>query len=452
MKNHISLCMIVKDEEELLPICLNSIKDLVDEIIIVDTGSKDKTIDVANGFSAKIYNFNWNNDFSEARNESLKHATKDWILIMDADEEFYSEDKEKLRVLLSSELKEDAIYFFQGVSYLGEKIDEGNVTISLNPRLFKNNRGIHYEGQIHNQLVYESNEVNVIEESIKIHHYGYLSERINLRKKQDRNIPILKEQIKRNPKDGFAYFNLGTEYYSLGNTEKALECYYKSYEQFNCNLGYSPRLIIRIALANYELKKFSEALKFIDVGIKCFENYTDLYFVKALIYKELNETSMQLEALNKCIELGEAPTKFRYLSGTGTYGAYNELANLYLEFKNYDKAYLCFMEVIKSKPDYIVPLYNVIHILKKQQMAEDKIKVTVEELFNEYPNSYYIIAEAFFHEKYYEISLYYAEKCVTSGINSSNVIKLRDKCIQEIDKYKSINKDNMIEKGKLEVD
>ncbi|GFZ33524.1 glycosyl transferase [Clostridium zeae] len=451
MKNHISLCMIVKDEEKLLPICLKSVKELVDEIIIVDTGSTDRTIEVAESFNAKVYSFNWNNDFSEARNESLKYATKDWILIMDADEELYSGDKEKLRALLSSELKENAIYFFQGISYLGEKIDEGNITVSLNPRLFKNNRGIHYEERIHNQLVYVSNEVNVIEESITIHHYGYLNERIISRKKRDRNILILQEQIKRSPKDGFAYFNLGTEYYSLGNTEKALECYYKSYEQFDCNLGYSPRLIIRIALVNYELKKFNEALKFIDIGIKYFENYTDLYFVRSLIYKELNETSMQIEALNKCVELGEAPAKLRYLSGTGTYGAYNELANVYLELKDYDKAYLWFVEVIKSKPDYIVPLYNVINILKKQQ-TEDEIKAIVEALFYDYPSAYYIIAEAFFHEQYYEISLYYTEKCITSGVDNSNIMELRDKCMKEINNYKDFNKVNAINKGKLEVE
>ncbi|MBK1813407.1 glycosyltransferase [Clostridium sp. YIM B02505] len=452
MKNEVSLCMIVKDEESLLPICLNSIKDLVDEIIIVDTGSKDRTIDVAKSFSAKIYNFNWNSNFSEARNESLKHATKDLILIMDADEELYLEDKEKLRILLSGELKENAIYFFQGISYLGEKIDEGNITTSLNPRLFKNNRGIHYEGQIHNQLVYVNNEVNVIEASIKIHHYGYLNDRINLRKKRDRNIPILEEQIKRNSKDGFAYFNLGTEYYSLGNIDKTLECYYKAYEQFDCNLGYSSRLIIRIALVNYELKKFMKALEFIDIGVRYFEDYTDLYFIRSLIYKELKDNNMQLEALNKCIELGEAPVKFRYLSGTGTYAAYNELANLYLELKNYDKAYLCFVEVIKAKPDYIVPLYNIIHILKKWQIKEDEIRARVEELFYDYPRAYYIIAEAFFHEQYYEISLYYAEKCITSGIDSSNIIELRDRCVKEISKYKGLNEIDIISKGELEVD
>ena len=77
----LSLCMIVKDEEQFLEQCLSSVKDLVDEIIIVDTGSTDKTIDIAKKFTNNIHNFKWCDDFSKARNESLKHATKDWILI-----------------------------------------------------------------------------------------------------------------------------------------------------------------------------------------------------------------------------------------------------------------------------------------------------------------------------------------------------------------------------------
>ena len=88
MKNEISLCMIVKNEEEYLPRCLENIKDIVDEIIIVDTGSTDKTVEIAKSYGAKVYYFKWNNNFSEARNVSLKYATKDWILILNVDDLF----------------------------------------------------------------------------------------------------------------------------------------------------------------------------------------------------------------------------------------------------------------------------------------------------------------------------------------------------------------------------
>src|SRR3989338_5592832 len=100
-KQTISLCMITKNEEKYLEQCLNSVKDLVDETIIVDTGSTDKTKEIAKRFNAKVYDFKWADDFSAARNESLKHATKDWILILDADEVM---DKEAVKTI-----KEDLI-------------------------------------------------------------------------------------------------------------------------------------------------------------------------------------------------------------------------------------------------------------------------------------------------------------------------------------------------------
>ena len=83
----LSLCMIVKNEEKLLPGCLESAKDFVDEIIIVDTGSTDKTIEIAKQYNAKIYEHPWENNFSKHRNQSISYATSDWILYLDADEE-----------------------------------------------------------------------------------------------------------------------------------------------------------------------------------------------------------------------------------------------------------------------------------------------------------------------------------------------------------------------------
>ena len=83
----ISACMMVKNEEEMLPRCLNSIKHLIDELIVVDTGSTDKTIEIAESFGAKIYHHPWENNFSKHRNQSLGYATGDWILLVDADEE-----------------------------------------------------------------------------------------------------------------------------------------------------------------------------------------------------------------------------------------------------------------------------------------------------------------------------------------------------------------------------
>ena len=87
----LSVCMIVRDEEKNLPRCLESVESVADELIIVDTGSKDNTISIAKDFGAKIFHFEWCDDFSAARNQYLKYATGNWILQIDADEELLLE-------------------------------------------------------------------------------------------------------------------------------------------------------------------------------------------------------------------------------------------------------------------------------------------------------------------------------------------------------------------------
>src|SRR3989344_8865534 len=106
----LSLCMIVKDEERFLPACLESVRGLVDELIIVDTGSSDKTKEIAQRFvdqiGGKLIDFFWIDDFSAARNEGLKHATGGWILVLDADEVIAQQDHERIKQAISQAVKD----------------------------------------------------------------------------------------------------------------------------------------------------------------------------------------------------------------------------------------------------------------------------------------------------------------------------------------------------------
>ena len=443
MKNEISLCMIVKNEEEYLAKCLSSINDIVDEIIIVDTGSNDKTVEIAKKFGAKVYYFKWNNNFSEARNESLKYATKDWILIMDADDEFHQEDKINFKNLLDSELNEKAIYNFETLSYFGSSIEKGDIAINTNPRLFKNNRGIHYEGEVHNQLIFTQKEYDIICNSIKIYHYGYLDKRIISKDKRNRNISILKEQIKNNINYGFAYFNLGNEYAALDDMRNALDCYYKAYETFKPDRGYSFVLILRIIISNYNLGEYNEALKFIDIGTKYYQKCTDLYFYKALIYKDSNRPTLQIKALEKCLEMGEPPSELKFIYGTWSFKAYYELGNVYMQYKDYDTAYNYYIEAMSSKSGYIEPLYNIAHILKEQNLPQEEFKIIIEKFFNEnQKGSYNIIADLFYDVGFYKTALEYIKEYTDNWIPTEDMIILKTKCLirsGEFEEYIKLN-------------
>lgn len=143
----ISLCMIVKDEEKVLKRCLDSAKDIVDEIIIVDTGSCDKTKEIASNYTDKIYDFKWVDDFSKARNFSFSKATKEYILWLDADDVILAKDKEKF-ISLKKDLNSnvDVVMMKYNIAF----DESGNVTFSYyRERLLKRAKNFKWQSPIH---------------------------------------------------------------------------------------------------------------------------------------------------------------------------------------------------------------------------------------------------------------------------------------------------------------
>lgn len=429
MSNEISLCMIVKNEEKYLAKCLNSVKDIVDEIVIVDTGSKDKTVKIAETFGAKIYYFQWTNNFSEARNESLKYATKDWILIMDADDEFCIEDKDKFKELINNLSDENSLYYFETLNYCGNFVDSNNISINLNPRLFKNNHGFYYKGEVHNQLLNSSFKVKDTNYPIRIYHYGYLDESIKSKNKRNRNIELLKEQLRKNPNDNYANFNIGNEHFALGDMRKALFYYYKSYENFKPNIGYGFILFIRIVIANYTIGEYDKALEFADLGLQYYPPVTDLYFLKATIYKILNRPTLAIKSLEKCVELGDPPSDLKFLYGTWSFKALFELGNIYASIRDNVTAYNYYVETIRAKHDFVIPVFRIAHILKEEKTPLNEFKKAIENFFDEYPKAYQITADIFYNEGYYETALEYIEKSEKEGMSSESLSILRAKCL-----------------------
>ena len=200
-KPNISACMIVKNEEEFLPNCLNSIKDAVDEIIIVDTGSTDNTIAIAKNFGAKVYHHPWNDSFSEARNRYLNYASGDWILQIDADEELEQADIPKLRIAISDNRYNGIIIAIQSI------IKDGLHTF-YHPRIFRRGKGF-YKNIIHEQTIIDGERLST---EIRLYHHGYNLDEKKMRIKWQRTTHLLKKQIAQNKHDSFAWFNLIRNY------------------------------------------------------------------------------------------------------------------------------------------------------------------------------------------------------------------------------------------------
>lgn len=198
----ISLCMIVRDEEEMLPGALESVKDVVDEMIVVDTGSTDRTVEIATSYGARVFHHPWEGDFSKARNLSIGYASGDWILILDADERLSHDSKPLVRRLVQTCCQAGISFSVYNIN-----LEDDDVSFLPSVRMFRNGRGYRYEGIVHNQLMLPRG-APVMRAPLRIDHYGYSASIVEKRGKFERTLELLVRQLKENPDDAFAHFNL----------------------------------------------------------------------------------------------------------------------------------------------------------------------------------------------------------------------------------------------------
>jgi glycosyltransferase involved in cell wall biosynthesis len=195
----LSLCMVVKNEQPFMAPCLSAVKSLVDEIILIDTGSTDRTADIARIFGAKVYDFKWNDDFSAARNYGLENASADWILVIDADEAIAQEDQLRLQSLVAEHQNLPTAFSLDTRNYthiantLNWQANNGQYPQhetglgwfpSRKVRLFPNLAEVRFRYPVHELVDASVREAGLpIEDcSIPIHHYGHLNEKKNRRK------------------------------------------------------------------------------------------------------------------------------------------------------------------------------------------------------------------------------------------------------------------------------
>ncbi len=226
----LSACLIVKNESLFLSRCLESIRSFVDEIIVVDTGSDDNSVKIARSYDARVYHFAWTDDFSAARNESLRHATGDWILYIDADETIDTAHAAMIRQVIT---RKDitAVTVRQRVPQ-----QAGNVATAFYSeycRLFRRHASIRFEGKIHEQILpaIERQGGKVLCTDIVIHHWAYAASEEKKRRRAERNLHYLLTELEQARDDPFLYFNLGMTYRELGQRDAAIRSLHYALEK-----------------------------------------------------------------------------------------------------------------------------------------------------------------------------------------------------------------------------
>ena len=297
----LTACYMVKNEEENLPRSIDSLKNVVDELIVVDTGSSDRTIEIANSYGAKVIETKWQDDFSTPRNIAIDNATGDWIIFLDADEYFIT--PKKVRSAIEKLSSKDVI--------LNQRINidesKGNREISRdwNPRIFKNVNYLRYRGLIHENITdIRGKNLNFTfaDEDLTIYHTGYGA--TTIKSKHERNLKLIEKEIKlygREPKHDIALVDC---YVGLEDYEKVIYYAEKVLNSTSRTLTGHGRIYRNLINAMHELKyPDEERLKVADEAIKVLPNIPDFYAIRAIVLCDLNRLSEAYESFHQSLSV-----------------------------------------------------------------------------------------------------------------------------------------------------
>jgi glycosyltransferase involved in cell wall biosynthesis len=260
MPPRVSLCLIVKNEEGNLPACLESAADLAAETVIVDTGSVDRTKEVAARFGAKVFDFPWVDDFSAARNAALRQASGEWIFWMDADDRITEPNRDRLRALLAGLKDENAAYIMKCLC--PNDPSGGSISIIDHVRLFRNQPGIGWQYRVHEQVrpSLERLHYSFHNTDIEVLHVGYKDPAFQ-KGKCERNLRLLLLEDAERPNDAFIQFNIGWSYQGIDKLKEAREAYRRSLALLGTNRPfYARKLYAMLARVCRQLGQTHEAM------------------------------------------------------------------------------------------------------------------------------------------------------------------------------------------------
>ena len=309
----ISVCLITKNEERFVGRCLESVRDIADQIVVVDTGSLDWTPDIAKRFGAEVYSFMWVDDFSAARNAALEKATGDWILMLDADEELPAEQRENLRKLVEDK---------SAIAWRLPMVDEGHedAGVSYVPRLYRNAPALFYVGRIHEQI-FASLEVrraewgleNKFGDAVLLHH-GYTKELVKSRDKIARNLRLLRLANDEMPGEPNLLMNLGLELVRDGQIDNGLMHYAEAVRVLSTKPAAEivpelrETLLTQFASHLIRAKAFREVVTILNLPLAQRGGLTaSMHFLLGLAHLELKQHREAAQEMRLCLAKRQQP-------------------------------------------------------------------------------------------------------------------------------------------------
>ena len=368
----ISLCMIVKNEEKGIERAIKSAKGFAREIIVVDTGSSDNTVQLAQKAGAQVYFYEWNNDFSAARNFSVSKAGCDWIFVLDADETIALKDVSLICHAIEDE-SADA-YMMQQRNYSncveaeGWVADNGEYAESNGfagyfdipvVRLFRNNSKIFFEGVVHEAVLDSLRGLKKKFLDIPIHHFSSFDDQPLQEEKKSFYTFLLHKALDKNPEDEKNCILLGRQYYSLGEFKEAIFYLRKVIlAGTRSEMAYD-----NLASAYLHLGSLEESRDVLEALLKINPRYAEAYVTLGVVYSSLGYESKAIDTLQRAV--GLAPLSFK---------AQFNLAAAFYRQKNYNEALKAIIKAEELVPTMPRVFYLKFYILFNLKMADDAFK------------------------------------------------------------------------------
>jgi len=375
--SQISLCVIARDEESLLPGLLDSVQGAVDQIVLVDTGSTDQTVSIAKAAGAVVVEQSWEEDFSAARNTALEYATGDWVLVLDCDERLAPGAAELIRSAVS-ELDFDLgmlpLHNAKSLDSTPEGIVSGVQREGdpvLLPRLIRRTSDLRWEGAIHESITtwIAAEKRCITKIAANILHFGYTPELLSTRQKDTRNLQLLEKRCEAEPNNPVIRTHLAQAYLQGGNPMKAIEaveqawgCMTRSRQSGGPQHAVVPLATLR-AYIQLRTDEVQQALKTLEQAVAWGGNHANLDILRGVCFetaalKQMGEPRKDsLEAAKGFFEAAlakrDSPTSNERMPGATSWASLTRLATVHLMLGEIEQAVNRFSEAIDEKPDHL---------------------------------------------------------------------------------------------------
>ncbi|MED5018085.1 glycosyltransferase [Paenibacillus chibensis] len=348
MHTTIGIHLIVKDESDVLRHCLESVKN-ADEIIVLDTGSEDHTVSIAEEYGAQIIKMRWQNDFSAARNEALRHAGTDWILVIDADERLVT-PMDHIRDLIEGTQREAFNVF---VTNLLDAEGEQSVR-HRSLRLFRNRPEYRFQGTIHEEiepsiLLFAGKET-IRDSSVEFEHTGYQAVTMHSKNKLNRNYRILMQALDKEPDNAYYLYHAGIIQCQIGHLAEAKAYMLQARLLVPVTAAFRPTLMRDLAKIMLELNEPEEAGLICLRELQYYPDYADLHYIQA----ECLEKQGLLEKAMDAYRNAATSTSELYVTenGMNSYKPWTRIGDISLKLTRHEQAAKLFHEAACLRPSY----------------------------------------------------------------------------------------------------